>query len=112
MDDQPSKHESQEWMQAQQLVSINGDQSRGHIECSRIDRLKPMAWTARPYVSNRIRPTNGGRLHPEAPAEDELLRPLSLQETNPKSALFPLQDITTTPRTGPHIYVGRCPKGH
>ena len=43
MDDLSRKHENQEQMQAQKLVSINGDQSKGHGECSQIDQLEPMA---------------------------------------------------------------------
>ena len=34
----------------------------------------------------------------------KLLRALSLRETDPMSALSPLRDGTTTPRTGPHRY--------
>ena len=62
-----------ERIQELQLVSIDGDQSRGHGECSRIDRTEPMAWPTPPYVSSQTRLTNGGRIHPETLVEDGLL---------------------------------------
>ena len=105
MDDYPRKSSNWKWAQVQQPIPTDSYQSRRACEYSRKNRPKPMVRPTRPYVASRTWSANDGRLHSETTSKDGLRRALSIRETDPKSALSPLQDGTTPPRTNTYKYM-------